>query len=706
MKPTPFACRIVLFLLFCTSTLCAQDSLRYYRLYLHDKGIPARVLLPGDPFYTLATEHLTERALTRRAKVLPADQLVTTNDLPIHAPYLEAIAATGATIAQTSRWLNTVMVIADSAQYERITSLSFLDSLLIVGTRRSGNGTPYGKRLILGPDIHAAGAAPAENVSGCITDLYGHSSWQNRMMGIDRAHQLGIAGDGVLIGVLDAGFDWRGHAALRDLKVIAEHDFVFGDDNTFDEEGELGAESHGTAVMSMIGGYLKGTLVGGAPQASFILAKTEDIRMERQVEEDNFVAGLEWMEAMGVDVTNTSLGYTQFDYPDRPHEYSELNGHTAQASRGLNHAVGLGVVCVVAAGNEAGRYNYVSVPAEADSAIAVAAVDSTGSVARFSSRGFGGRIPVKPDVAGFGVGNWGADYTDTFRLTTGQGTSYASPMVTGVVALLLSARPSLTPYQIRAILQSTASRAADPDTAVGYGVVNAGAALAALSRTAPIVGRPKMSLMDDHLAIAAGTLYEGGRIAAEQRSAPLPTLYLSLTVRDLASGRYTTLTTQQPLSGLARWYLPAAIGDVPVLPGTRLELTISAIPGGAMIRRDTLVVQPYVRLQAGISDGSDLETSTICATLDRAPVTMVATAVPNPFRHFSVIEFQTESRANVSLAVYNTLGEEMIRLIDTQEMDPGFHTSLFQPAGLPTGAYYYMLRVGDAVSSDQMIYVP
>lgn len=706
MNPLLSLCRItipVLFLL-CAPALMAQDSLRYYRLQLKDKGTPDRFLLPGDLLYARATEHLSQRALARRAKVLPPDQLISTADLPIPGQYLDAIVNTQATVLRMSRWLNTVMVLTDSATYERLRQLPFVESVNVMGPRGIAPSNPFGKRLVLAPKLNASATLPDPRTyysSMCITETYGAAEWQNNMMGFDLPHRLGLAGRGVLVGVMDAGFDWRGHAALRDLNVIAEYDFVFDDTNAFDENGESGAESHGTAVMSMIGGYLRGTLVGGAPQASFILAKTEDVRMERHIEEDNFVCALEWMEAMGVDVTNTSLGYSEYDNPEADHPYSALNGKTAHASRGVNHAARLGVICVVAAGNEAGKYNYVSVPAEADSAFAIAAVDSTGKVARFSSRGFGGTGRIKPDFAGFGVGNWGASYSDSLRLTTGQGTSYASPMVAGAVAVILSARPTLTPYQVRDLLQRTSDHAASPDTAVGYGVVNVARALKELSRFMPIVGMPRVRLADDHLSIAAGTLYEGGILDAQQRTSELPTMYLQLTVRNLQTGLDTVIATQQPLSGVARWYLP-----LPISPfGDGIELTISSLRDGAVIRRDTFQVGQAASLNIAQSNKESLELSTLCEIAEAGPVTSISTATPNPFRQFSIIQFQTQAHATVSLTVYNTLGEEVARLMEERELDAGFHTSFFQPAGLPAGAYYYKLRVDDAVYSEQMIYV-
>ncbi len=674
-----------------TGGLHAQDWPRYVRLYMKDKGTPARALRPDDPMYGLATAHLSGRALTRRAKVLPPDSIVTTDDLPLYGPYTDLIEATGAVIVQRSRWLNSVMVYTDSVTYaDKLLQLPFLDSARIMRQRRSPS-VPFDKPTIssnTGP-----GTPPWIASSSCITEHYGFSDLQNRTIGIDAAHEIGIAGDGVVVGILDAGFNHRRHRSLRSATVIAEHDFVFNDGNTADEEGENGAESHGTDVMSLIGAMLRDTLVGGAPQARFILAKTEDIRSERNVEEDNFVAGLEWIESLGADVANASLGYTTFDAPEAGHAYEDLNGHTAFASRGVNHCVRLGVVCVMAAGNEAGRYNYVSVPAEADSAIAAAAVDSAGNVALFSSRGFPGRDRIKPDMAALGVRNWVADHSDSIRLKQGQGTSYASPLVTSAVALLLSARPALTPFEVRSLLARTASRALSPDTAVGYGIINVGRALRELSRTLPVVGMPVALLDDDALMITAWSEY--GAIIEPSGPPTDDDTYLRLRLSRPGIAGALVATTPQPMSGLGRWIFPRTINGHRLERGDSITLTFEALRTPDSIRSYTL----------RLSDGISLPASTLCfSPLSTGPG--VSTAVPNPFTASTSIEFSTTRRAPVTLAVYNTLGQEVARLINGREIDPGIYRELFVPNALAAGAYYYTLQIGDEVSSGQMIYLP
>lgn len=680
-------------LLFAFSGLLhAQDSLRYYRLYLKDKGTPRRVLRKADTWYPLATAHLTQRALARRAKVLPADALVTTDDLPVFQPYLDAITATGARISQQSRWLNAVMVLTDSATYERLRLLPFLDSTLIPKTRH--NAIAESQKIPMPGKVGLIEQLP--QLPACISTRYGYAATQNRLIGIDQVHDLGIAGEGVIVGILDAGFKWRVHKALRSAHVIAEHDFVFNDDNTADEAGENGAESHGTDVMSIIGGSFDSVLIGGAPQVSFILAKTEDIRSEHQIEEDNFVAGLEWIESLGADVTNTSLGYTDFDAPDKAHAYGELNGHTAFASRGLNHAVSLGLVCVVAAGNDGGKgYNYVGVPGEADSAIAVAAVDSAGQIAHFSSRGFPSRLRLKPDVAAMGINVFVADHGDTARLKSGPGTSYASPLVTSAVALLLSARPSLTPYEIRTLLYRSGDHALAPDTAYGYGVINVARAIEELSRTRPVVGMPRVILQDGKLSLAAVTKSDGDIVPGSDthlREAE----HLEIEIdRPGEDGPGVTIDITQPYSGTANWSLPAVIDGKPLRPGDSIDIRIISRTTGETIRTDRIM----------LTEGMASPPSMACFGL---PVksTILANAFPNPFHGTTSISFQTSERATITLIVYNSLGDEMVRLIDARELNAGVHTAFFRPRDVAAGAYYYLLRVGNTLASQEMIYLP
>jgi subtilisin family serine protease len=672
-----------------------QETSRYVRLFLRDKGTTRRFLAPGDPLYPSASSHLTARALRRRAKVLPAAQIVSTDDLPINPPYLQAIAATGAVVAQTSRWLNTVMVLADSMTIERLRRLPFLDSLDVV--RAAPRTAPLERPSVterLGPPVTASSASSA---SECFADHYGLADFQNRFMGIDVAHRIGIAGEGILVGVLDAGFDWRGHRAFARTNVVGEYDFIHGNANTANEpEDSLAVgsqEEHGTMVLSLMGATWSDTLVGGAPAASFLLAKTEDLRFERHVEEDNFVAGLEWLEAQGVDITNTSLGYTGFDEPERSHVYEDLTGHTVPASRAVNHAVSLGVVCVLAAGNEGrlGSFMYTGVPAEADSAIAAAAVDSNGNVAGFSSRGMLNHPPQKPDVAAFGVGNWAAHPSGSDRLIRSQGTSFASPMTAAVATLVLSAAPELRPWELREILERSATRAV-ADTAVGYGIVNAGRALRELARRRTVVGLPVVALTSSCVSIAAYSM----RLASEFSGASLDShLVVRLTT---PSGRTIEMRGVAPGNGLGRWVFPPL--DDGSMPGDGDAIVIEFLDAssGAILRHDSLV------MRAGMLTPS----STTCARADLALVGDDGIeAYPNPFDRWVRLSFELERDDAVTLTIYNSAGQQVVRLYDGEPLAAGCHAPMFDAHGLPNGSYYVQLRGSDgSVRSGSMIYLP
>ncbi len=696
---------LALLSLFGSQAASGQDTSRYYRVYLRDKGTPERVLQRSDPWYDRAAEHLSDRAMRRRGKVLPPDSLVTTRDLPLFEPYVDSIAATGAVIAQQSRWFNTVMIIADSAIYQRVRSLQCVDSSMVMGAVRERFVRPF-ERPSTTPSLSTTDVGEADTHGGCIVGRYGLSDYQNRIMGIDAAHRIGIAGSGVLVGITDAGFDWRS-AGLFDLgsRVLAEYDFVNHDSIVYDEPSEQGlrAQEHGTNVASIIGARRPDTLVGGAPFATFVLAKTEDIRSERHVEEDNFVAALEWMEALGVDVTNTSLGYTTFDAPEKAFDYSELDGHTAFASRGINYATHLGMVCVVAAGNDNFSYRYVGVPAEADSAIAAAAVDSLGRVASFSSRGPGSRRPVKPDVDGFGVGNWAASADDFRQFATGQGTSFASPMVASTVALLLSAAPELRPWEVRSLLTSTASQATHPDTALGYGLVRVDSLLEALSFLRPVVGAPVVQLGATSLAVAAFVAHDAASLddALPGGSSDLESA-VELEVRDLTSGALRTSSVRQPRVGIARWVLPREAADGVVRPADSLDITFRSLADGRLLRHTSVSLAPNA--SNGMIGLQPNDQSTLCYAL-AVPDESVTGATPNPLSDRTLIDFTVEHAADVTLEVFNSRGQRVAVLVDNDYRIPGHYYEYFDASGLPAGAYYYHLIVGAAIHTGAVVVV-
>ncbi|MFN8178099.1 MAG: S8 family serine peptidase [bacterium] len=400
---------------------------------------------------------LTPHAVERRAKVRAGVDLL---DVAPASAYLDAVRATGAKIRVTSRWLNAVSVVADEAQIAAIRALPFVTKIQAVAAR------PKGPRLV-GPivpvdvDRHKAPAPP--NIKSL---NYGDCFSQIHQIQVDQLHAAGYSGAGVIVCMLDTGF-LRTHASLVNVHVIAEHDFVQGDSVTSNQDGDDPSQhSHGTATLSILAGYDPGHLIGPAYGASFALAKTETISSETPIEEDWWVAGAEWADSLGADVISSSLGYLDW------YTYQDMDGNTAVTTIGADLAVANGICAVNAAGNEgANPWHYIIAPADGDSVITIGAVDSLGTISSFSSRGptFDGRI--KPDVCAMGQGDLFAIAGTPADYGRGSGTSFSTPLVAGVVTLLLQAHPSWTPVQVRQALRATATRAMFPGNDYGWGIV-------------------------------------------------------------------------------------------------------------------------------------------------------------------------------------------------------------------------------------------
>ena len=296
---------------------------------------------------------------------------------------------------------------------------------------------------------------------------------------LSRIHALpplkrGLSGHGVRVGFLDASFGGLRHPAFSALRA----DDRLAGLRTFTDGRQEG--NHGSGVVSVAAGYGPETLLGPAYGATVLGATTEYTQFERNVEEDNFVAGLEWLHRRGTDVVNVSIGYTTFDEGQRSYSITDLDGEMALTTRAVDRAAQLGVTVVVSAGNSGcadpdSCWFYVNTPADADSAIAVGAVAPDSSLAPFSARGPTADGRRKPDVLVQGKRVPAAWEDGGYARVAG--TSFASPQVTGIVAQMLQVNPSLGPIEVRRLLRQTAAQAHAPDTTRGWGLVNAEAAV-------------------------------------------------------------------------------------------------------------------------------------------------------------------------------------------------------------------------------------
>jgi hypothetical protein len=151
--------------------------------------------------------------------------------------------------------------------------------------------------------------------------------------------------------------------------------------------------------LSCIGAKLNGQLIGTAPDADFALYRTEDVGSETRLEEVYWLFAAENADSLGVDVINSSLGYYSFDNPTTDYKFEDLNGDKTISARAADYAVGRGIIVVNSAGNEGNnRWNHIVTPADADSVIAVGAVDFNGTTVGFSSPGPNAKNNIKPEV--------------------------------------------------------------------------------------------------------------------------------------------------------------------------------------------------------------------------------------------------------------------------------------------------------------------
>jgi hypothetical protein len=420
-----------------------------------------------------AAKRITARALARRAKAArergvaaappggaAANALLDARDAGPAPAYVAALAAQGASIRTRSSWLNAASVDAAPDVLDRIRELPFVAETRPVATLaldRDGTGAAGGDRA--GADAADAGADA--------TDA-GGSFAQIDMLRIPEVHAMGLRGEGVLICVLDSGFE-LGHEALRHLEVRAVRDFVFGDEDPgYDPRTDVRTQAdHGTAVLSTIAGYAPGKLIGPAYRADYILGKTERVGREQPVEEDYWCAGIEWAEAQGADIVTSSLSYNRW------YRWSDIDGRTAPTTIAANLAFERGLLVVTSMGNQGPGEGSIGAPADAPGVISVGAVDGTRTVAAFSSVGPTYDRRVKPDVVAPGVGVLGIRARTRDLYSRWNGTSFAAPLAAGCLALVLEAHPDWGPEMAREALVMSADRAERPDNRYGWGVVNA-----------------------------------------------------------------------------------------------------------------------------------------------------------------------------------------------------------------------------------------
>jgi subtilisin family serine protease len=422
-------------------------------VFFADRGRDAAALAHDE---AQRVHEISPRALHRRQRVR-GDDGVDARDLLPASTYVADVLATGATLRQRSRWLNAISVEATPAQLAEISALPAVVRVAPVARRAKLDA----------PRMHAASDALTTPLLPADEEMYGYAWQQLSMLQVPFLHDCGLTGAGVVIGVQDSGF-LLDHQAFAGLNVIAAHDFVKDDEVVADQPGDAdGQDNHGTMVLSLIAGSDPGTFMGAAPGVSVILSKTEDVGTEEPFEEDLYVAGLEWIESMGADLFTASLGYLEW------YEPGDFDGQTAVTTLAANVAVEQGLIMFSSIGNAGPLPTTLSAPADAEGVISVGAVDLEGVITDFSSRGPTADGRIKPNIVAPGKDVAVVHPNEPDQYIPGKGTSFSGPLAAATGALLLEAFPDLTPAELRAMLQDSATQAQAPDNERGWGLPDA-----------------------------------------------------------------------------------------------------------------------------------------------------------------------------------------------------------------------------------------
>ncbi|KAF0236885.1 MAG: peptidase s8 and s53 subtilisin kexin [Prolixibacteraceae bacterium] len=401
---------------------------------------------PGD--------YLSERAIQRRIR---QNIIIDSLDLPVNQNYIDEVVKIGASFIHASKWLNGITVKAETDSFAvKVSKLPFVMEFQLTKGQAKKSAVQKFNDTSGHIDFHID------------KSFYGLSVSQTSILNGQFLHNQNYLGQGMHIAVLDGGFYHADRYPAMDSlwannQILGTKDFV---DPTVDF---FKTHYHGMSVLSCIGGNVPGKLIGTAPKASYWLIRSEDTGSEFLIEEDNWVAAAEFADSAGVDIINSSLGYTEFDDPQMNHTYYDLDGKTTRVTRGANIAASRGILVFSSAGNQGNKpWKYLVAPSDGDKVTGVGAVNKDSIPAGFTSLGpaFGGK--TKPNVTALGWNTYLQKSDGSFGYLSG--TSFSSPVMAGMAACLWQSQPHATAEQIKSAIEMTAHLYGNPNDLMGFGI--------------------------------------------------------------------------------------------------------------------------------------------------------------------------------------------------------------------------------------------
>lgn len=449
-------CLLVLLIFLSAAPLLKAQSSRY-AVHFTDKDTASNPYTLEEP-----GEYLSKRALGRRTRMGIPLRL---NDLPLSPRYIDSIRPHVERIQNRSRWMNLLVVETADSLVPAISKKPFVESVKYIRplSQKKPSSAPSSTQ-----STDTSRMKKEKNVSD--SALYGYAWNQIQMLNGHLLHQSGYEGQDQRIAVLDAGFKNADKMVAFDSiwmnnQVVGIKDFEEHDGQVFD------SHAHGTMVLSVIAANLPQVYRGTASKADFLLLRTEVNGSEYISEEYNWLAAAEYADSAGADIINSSLGYSTFDDSTQDHHYRDMDGNTTPVTRAADMAASKGILVVSSAGNQGNDpWHYIGAPADADSIIAVGAVDQNRNYASFSSTGPSYDERIKPEVAAQGIST--VVQNSESLPAYANGTSFAAPIISGLMACLWQKFPDLSNWQIREKLIKNASQYANPDSLLGYGIPN------------------------------------------------------------------------------------------------------------------------------------------------------------------------------------------------------------------------------------------
>ena len=406
-----------------SATISAQTTYYFYVQLKNKNNSPFSLSNPSV--------YLSQRAIARRITFrIPTDSV----DFPVNPAYVQQIENLGIHVHCASKWMNGVTLkMTDSTKMSQVRALPFVKFTQYTG-------------MLVGSAL-----APVQKASEKDLALnYGIAAGQINQLNGAYLHNEGFKGKGIHIAVIDAGFtNVNINPCFDSLRLQGR---LLGTKDVINSASNIYAEdSHGAMVLSTMTGNMPGQYLGTAPEASYWLIRTEYSPTEYKVETDFWCSGIEFADSVGADIATSSLGYSTFDDSKMDFSYADMNGKVSRASRAATIAGKKGMLVLVAAGNEGNAtWHYISSPSDADGIITVGAVTSTGLPSSFSSFGPSSDNRVKPEICATGTAS--ALVSTGGTTTYGNGTSFATPIMAGMMACLLQRYKAFDPNPVIQVL--------------------------------------------------------------------------------------------------------------------------------------------------------------------------------------------------------------------------------------------------------------